>query len=183
MGYLSSNEMEFIALLNSPNLLPKRLNLLRKAIENQFGKLLPLLRVSTPTSRTATARTLRQFPTNSHEFRKAHTPPVAWRLGIIARPLAEAPGERQGLVSVVVGAAWDLARDWGDDTTLQDVSYLIFCDVQSDLKKVGRRRIKEYVEGGGVEHFASMLRRHLDRAIVTLVPHLSITGIILLLVP
>ncbi|KAJ7756353.1 hypothetical protein B0H16DRAFT_1539655 [Mycena metata] len=90
------------------------------------------------------------------------------------QPVEATPGVR-----VVVGAAWELALDGNDDAALRNVSYLIHWDFESDLKKSRQRRIKEYMEGagGGIEHFASMLPRHLDRSIIDRTTPMSETGL------
>ncbi|KAJ7153320.1 hypothetical protein C8R46DRAFT_474392 [Mycena filopes] len=73
-------------------------------------------------------------------------------------PVESTPGVR-----AVVGAAWDILIQGTDEKTLRDVSFFL----NFDVRKCRPRRLKEYAEGtgGGFEHLACLLRRHVDRAV------------------
>ncbi|KAJ7151931.1 hypothetical protein C8R46DRAFT_1121564 [Mycena filopes] len=73
------------------------------------------------------------------------------------------PVESTPSVRTVVGAAWDLIIQGTDEKALRNVSLF----VNFDERKCRPKRLKEYMEGagGGIDHFASILRRHVDRAV------------------
>ncbi|KAJ7907535.1 hypothetical protein B0H13DRAFT_2501698 [Mycena leptocephala] len=69
-------------------------------------------------------------------------------------------------VRVVVGAAWDVLLDAGDPDAIRNISFLLNWDF--DKAPPGLGCLQEYLEGtgGGIEHLASMLVKHLSHAIV-----------------
>ncbi|KAJ7151954.1 hypothetical protein C8R46DRAFT_1303193 [Mycena filopes] len=74
-----------------------------------------------------------------------------------------APVESTPGVRTIVGAAWEVILEGTDEQALRNVSFFL----NFDERKCRPKRLKEYMggAGGGMGHFASILRRHVDRAV------------------